>query len=117
VVFNSLTFIAFFAIVLAIHSLPLAWKFRKVNLLIASYRAQTWGVLLAKTGAPGVHFQDHPELQGFWLPEWSHLATHDAVRFTRALYAIVERDVEHHAPAGSSPVGQAGMRNEGGHDP
>lgn len=36
-VFNSLTFIAFFAIVLAIHLLPLAWKIRKVNLLIASY--------------------------------------------------------------------------------
>jgi len=37
VVFNSLTFIAFFAIVLAIHSLPLAWKVRKLNLLVASY--------------------------------------------------------------------------------
>ncbi|HEX5354537.1 MAG TPA: MBOAT family protein [Rhodanobacteraceae bacterium] len=36
-VFNSLTFIAFFAIVLAIHSLPLAWNLRKVNLLVASY--------------------------------------------------------------------------------
>jgi hypothetical protein len=55
-------------------------------------RAKTWNVLLAKTGAPGIHFQDHPELQGFWLPEWSHLAARDAVRFTRALHAIVERD-------------------------
>jgi hypothetical protein len=55
-------------------------------------RAKTWNVLLAKTGAPGIHFQDHPELQGFWLPEWSHLAAGDAVRFTRALHAIVERD-------------------------
>jgi len=41
-----------------------------------------------------VHFQDHPELQGFWLPEWSHLAAGDAVRFTEALYAIVARDSE-----------------------
>jgi len=57
-------------------------------------RAKTWDVLLAKTGAPGVHFQDHPELQGFWLPEWSHLAAGDAVRFTEALYAIVARDTE-----------------------
>lgn len=55
-------------------------------------RAKTWDVLLAKTGAPGVHFQDYPELQGFWLPEWSHLATRDAVRFTQALYRIIERD-------------------------
>lgn len=36
-VFNSLTFIAFFAIVLALHSLPLPWVARKVNLLVASY--------------------------------------------------------------------------------
>ncbi|MGN6789738.1 MAG: hypothetical protein ACTHJP_09435 [Rhodanobacteraceae bacterium] len=56
-------------------------------------RAKTWDVLLAKTGAPGVHFQDHPELQGFWLPEWSHLATRDAVSFTEALYRIIERDI------------------------
>ena len=62
-------------------------------------RAKTWDVLLAKTGAPGVHFQDHPELQGLWLPEWSHLAAGDAVRFTRSLYAIIERDVEHRPAA------------------
>lgn len=57
-------------------------------------RAKTWDVLLAKTGAPGVHFQDYPELQGFWLPEWSHLAARDAVRFTDALYLIIQRDIE-----------------------
>ena len=57
-------------------------------------RAKTWDVLLAKTGAPGVHFQDYPELQGFWLPEWSHPAAGDAARFTEALYRIVQRDIE-----------------------
>jgi alginate O-acetyltransferase complex protein AlgI len=36
-VFNSLIFIAFFAIVLGLHSLPLPWKLKKANLLIASY--------------------------------------------------------------------------------
>src|SRR5215467_724164 len=36
-VFNSLTFIVFFACVLAIHSLPLGWAMKKINLLIASY--------------------------------------------------------------------------------
>lgn len=65
-------------------------------------RAKTWDVLLAKTRAPGVHFQDHPELQGFWLPEWSHLAARDAVRFTEALYAIIERDVEHRVATAES---------------
>ncbi|MGH8213337.1 MAG: hypothetical protein ACREPP_08945, partial [Rhodanobacteraceae bacterium] len=57
------------------------------------------------TGAPGVHFQDHPELQGLWLPEWSHLATRDAVRFTGSLYAVIERDIEHRAHA--NPIARA----------
>jgi alginate O-acetyltransferase complex protein AlgI len=36
-VFNTLTFVVFFAIVVALHSLPFGWTTRKVNLLIASY--------------------------------------------------------------------------------
>ncbi len=36
-VFNSLTFAAFFAIVLLLHALPLAWTTKKINLLLASY--------------------------------------------------------------------------------
>ena len=35
--FNSLTFVAFFAIVLALHNAPLPWRVKKFNLLIASY--------------------------------------------------------------------------------
>jgi alginate O-acetyltransferase complex protein AlgI len=37
VVFNSLTFILFFALVLFVHNLPLAWSVKKINLLVASY--------------------------------------------------------------------------------
>jgi alginate O-acetyltransferase complex protein AlgI len=37
VVFNSLTFLVFFAVVLALHRLPLPWSVKKANLLIASY--------------------------------------------------------------------------------
>jgi len=37
VLFNSLTFLAFFAVVLALHNAPLPWKVKKVNLLLASY--------------------------------------------------------------------------------
>ncbi len=55
-------------------------------------RADTWDVLLARTGAPGLHFEDHPELQGLELPEWSHLSRRDAERFTEALLTIFERD-------------------------
>jgi len=36
-VFNSLSFIVFFACVLLMHSLPLGWTTRKINLLLASY--------------------------------------------------------------------------------
>ncbi|MGH8204529.1 MAG: MBOAT family O-acyltransferase, partial [Steroidobacteraceae bacterium] len=36
-VFNSLTFLAFFAIVLALHRLPFPWTTKKLNLLVASY--------------------------------------------------------------------------------
>ena len=36
-VFNSLTFVVFFALVLALHSMPFSWTTRKVNLLVASY--------------------------------------------------------------------------------
>ncbi len=36
-VFNSLTFAAFFTLVLLLHALPLPWKTRKINLLLASY--------------------------------------------------------------------------------
>ncbi len=35
--FNSLTFVVFFAIVLALHYAPFAWRAKKFNLLIASY--------------------------------------------------------------------------------
>jgi len=37
VVFNSLTFVVFFAIVLALHNLPFEWRVKKFNLLFASY--------------------------------------------------------------------------------
>jgi len=55
-------------------------------------RAETWDLLLQRTGAPGIHFEDYPELQGYELPEWSHLSASEADRFTEALVPIVERE-------------------------
>jgi hypothetical protein len=59
-------------------------------------RARTWNVLLARSGAPGIHFEDYPELrpevQGYYLPEWSHMMHPDGERFTAALYRVIERD-------------------------
>ncbi|MFL6591879.1 MAG: hypothetical protein ACJ8GK_04125 [Luteimonas sp.] len=54
-------------------------------------RAQTWEVLLQRTAAPGIHFEDYPQLQGYEQPEWSHLSAADARRFTAALVPIVQR--------------------------
>ncbi len=54
-------------------------------------RQATWDVLLAKTGAPGVHYEDHAELQGFDTPEWSHLSAREADRYTAALHGLISR--------------------------
>jgi D-alanyl-lipoteichoic acid acyltransferase DltB (MBOAT superfamily) len=35
--FNSYTFIVFFIVILALHSMRFTWKVKKINLLIASY--------------------------------------------------------------------------------
>ena len=59
-------------------------------------RARSWSALLAATGAPGIYFEDYPELrpdvQGYYLPEWSHMTRADGERFTAALYKIIARD-------------------------
>lgn len=39
-----------------------------------------------------IHFEDHAELQGLTTPEWSHLASGDASKFTEALCTILRRD-------------------------
>ena len=65
-------------------------------------RAQTWDLLLERTGAPGIHFEDYPELQGYDLPEWSHLSAPDANRFTAALVPIAEREFSRVESAGVS---------------
>ena len=56
-------------------------------------RAQTWDVLLQRTGVPGIHFEDYPQLQGYELPEWSHMTAADARRFTAQLQPLVEREL------------------------
>jgi hypothetical protein len=55
-------------------------------------RARTWDVLLQRTGAPGIHFEDYPQLQGYNQPEWSHLSASEATRFTAALVPIIQSE-------------------------
>ncbi len=53
-------------------------------------RELTWDALLAVTGAPGIHFQDYPQLASFECPEWSHLSSADSVELTRRLMPLVK---------------------------
>ena len=48
-------------------------------------RAKTWDPLLQQTGAPGIYFEDFPDLAAFDCPEWSHLSAGDSVEFTKRL--------------------------------
>lgn len=53
-------------------------------------RAAFWDRILEATGAPGIHFEDHAELQGFDCPEWSHLSGPDSVEFSRRLVKVMQ---------------------------
>ena len=57
-------------------------------------RERFWDRLVRGADAVGVAWQDHPELQGYDLPEWSHLSASEAKRFTRALAPIVDRELQ-----------------------
>ena len=54
-----------------------------------SPREAFWDRMLAVTGAPGIHFEDHQELASFDCPEWSHLTAADAVRYSQALTPLL----------------------------
>ena len=53
-------------------------------------RKAYWDRILEVTGAPGIHFEDHSQLQGFDCPEWSHLTKADATKFTQRLMTLIQ---------------------------
>ena len=57
-------------------------------------RERFWDRLVAETDSAGVFWLDHPELQGYFLPEWSHIEAEDAKRFTRNLTPILYAEME-----------------------
>ena len=61
---------------------PSTHRFREVE-NGAFPRQRFWDELLRRTGAVGVHFEDHPELADLHVPEWSHISSQDTPRFTR----------------------------------
>jgi len=48
-------------------------------------RASIWDRVIKETGAPGIYYEDYPELSGFNCPEWSHLSAGDSVEFSKRL--------------------------------
>jgi hypothetical protein len=48
-------------------------------------RSRDWKRLLKDTKAPGIYFEDSPELASFTCPEWSHLSAGDSVEFSKRL--------------------------------
>jgi hypothetical protein len=48
-------------------------------------RSQIWDRVMKDTAAPGIYFEDFPELAGFNCPEWSHLSAGDSVEFSKRL--------------------------------
>jgi hypothetical protein len=63
---------------------PSAGPFRDIE-RVAFPRDQFWEPLLKKVDAAGVHFEDHPDMGTFELPEWSHIAAGQTAPYTRAL--------------------------------
>jgi hypothetical protein len=53
-------------------------------------RAMIWDRILSETHAPGIYFEDYPELSGFQCPEWSHLSASDATVYTQRFARILK---------------------------
>ncbi len=57
-------------------------------------RAEHWDVVEAHTPAICIHFQDVPGMQGFTIPDLSHLDFRDTAAFTRGLAEEIRRRLE-----------------------
>jgi hypothetical protein len=68
-------------------------------------RARSWTALLKATATPGIYFEDYPQLQGYYLPEWSHMTRSEGERFTGELYKIIARDYWSHEGFFTQPRG------------
>ncbi len=55
-------------------------------------REKFWDRLLHETGAPGIHFEDYPQLASYPCVEWSHLGPEEAKAFTRDFIQIMQQE-------------------------
>ena len=59
-----------------------------------SPRTAIWDRVIRDTGAPGIYYEDFPELNGFNCPEWSHLSAGDSVEFSKRLVPHLRRELQ-----------------------
>ncbi len=57
-------------------------------------RDRFWDPLIAQTHTIGIRYDEHPQLQGFRLPELSHLDPRERVAYTVALAPLMEAAVK-----------------------
>jgi hypothetical protein len=55
-------------------------------------RKEYWDKFIEVANCPAYHFEDYPQLNQFFTPEWSHLATPDARIYTKELVKILQQD-------------------------
>lgn len=67
-------------------------------------RARFWDRLVSETDSAGVSWQDHAALQGYDLPEDSHLSAAEATRYTRALVPILYAEIGKKRGGRAAPV-------------
>jgi hypothetical protein len=51
-----------------------------------------WDKLLTGTGCKGIYYADYPSLAHFYLPEFSHLTPEGAIRYTKGIIDILEKE-------------------------
>lgn len=82
-IFNSLTFIVFFIIVLALHNGPFSWRQKKINLLIASY------LFYAAWNPPFVILLWVSTVVDWWAAQWMVRSKRDSTRKAWMLISVV----------------------------
>jgi hypothetical protein len=60
----------------------------------ATPRAGIWDRVIKDTAAPGIYYEDFPELKGFDCPEWSHLSAGDSVEFSKRLIPYLRKALQ-----------------------
>jgi alginate O-acetyltransferase complex protein AlgI len=82
-IFNSLTFVVFFAIVLALHNAPFSWHQKKINLLVASY------LFYAAWNPPFVILLWISTVVDWWAAQWMVRSERHSTRRAWMLISVV----------------------------